>query len=316
MLWTGTLAMIAQRPFAGWGPETFSSEFTRFSPRSLSAAYPDFYHESAHNIFLDTAAAQGLPAAVLLAALCALGLVASLRLRSAPLAAGIVAVIVAHQFSAFTLPGALVLYALIALAVATQGPVPLPPRTLRAAAALPAIAWLLFAAGLALWDARLARTDSALRSGSLDSAAKQWEAARSLGDPLGLHAELWYSRRLLALTQSASDPLIRGAALQRALVAGTAACHTADDPQNAWYHLATLYALAGDAPKTEHALRASIDAAPGWFKARWTLARLLLLSGRVSEAAQQAGLAAKLGGDKYPDVMHTLAQTGAAPSQK
>ena len=45
---------------AGYGPETFAVEFPRHQSIELARAYPDFYHESAHNIFLDAFVSKGL----------------------------------------------------------------------------------------------------------------------------------------------------------------------------------------------------------------------------------------------------------------
>jgi hypothetical protein len=235
----------------------------------------------------------------------------------AALGAALAAVLVTLQFSAFTLPTALILYSLIALCVATAASTPTPPASgrLRWTLVLPAIGWLSFAVGLSTWDFRLASVDRSLRAGNLDEARKAWQAATSIGESVGLDAGLWYSRRLLSFAQSSPHVLTRAAAIGEALNTTSATLY-ADDPHNAWYHTATLFALSGNSPATESSLRAAIDAAPRWYKPRWTLARLLLLTGRPAEAQLQADLAERLGGSKYPEVVQTLAEVRAKATQK
>src|SRR5207249_11280964 len=85
--------------------------------------YPDFAHESPHNIFLDALVAQGAPGFLLLAGFCAAGFAAAWRLRakhrttSAWLAAALAAGIVSQQFTVFTIPTAVIFYTTIALAI-------------------------------------------------------------------------------------------------------------------------------------------------------------------------------------------------------
>ena len=73
LLWRDSLQMSAHRPLVGFGPETFATEFPRFESIQLASVYPDFYHESPHNMFLDTLAAQGMLGLLAFIGLCALG---------------------------------------------------------------------------------------------------------------------------------------------------------------------------------------------------------------------------------------------------
>ena len=66
LLWRDTIAMASYRLAAGYGPETFGTEFPKYQSISLSRAYPDFQHESPHNVFLDSLVAQGIPGLLLL----------------------------------------------------------------------------------------------------------------------------------------------------------------------------------------------------------------------------------------------------------
>ena len=53
LLWRDSLQMAKEHPLLGFGPETFTTQFPRFESVALSRAYPDFYQESPHNMFLD-----------------------------------------------------------------------------------------------------------------------------------------------------------------------------------------------------------------------------------------------------------------------
>ncbi len=114
LLWRDTLRMPAARPLAGFGPETFTAQFAHFESAQLARQRPDFEWESAHNMFLDVLAAQGVPGLIALAVLCGAALWAGFRgpreAMTAGLTAALVAGIVCQQFSAMTIPTALMLY--------------------------------------------------------------------------------------------------------------------------------------------------------------------------------------------------------------
>src|SRR5207302_213067 len=111
MLWRDSLHMAGSRLALGNGPEVFTAAFPAFESKALAEAYPDFSHESPHNIFLDVFVSQGIPGLLLLAALCYCALRYGDRRFLPALAAGLVA----HQFSVFTAPTALLFYLVIAL---------------------------------------------------------------------------------------------------------------------------------------------------------------------------------------------------------
>ena len=125
LLWRDSLRMSAERPLAGFGPETFATEFPRFESADLAAAYPDFYHESPHNMFLDALTSQGLLGLLALAGLCSLGVLAAIRAcrlgnpMGPPLAAALAAVLVAQQFTVFVVTTALYFHLLVAVLVVT-----------------------------------------------------------------------------------------------------------------------------------------------------------------------------------------------------
>src|SRR5204862_245938 len=80
--WRDSLRMAAAHPLAGWGPEVFTAAFPHYESAELARAYPDFAHESPHNIFLDAFTAQGVPGLLLLFGFCAVGFSGAWRLRA------------------------------------------------------------------------------------------------------------------------------------------------------------------------------------------------------------------------------------------
>ncbi len=304
-LWRDSLAMFLHRPAAGYGPETFTAEFPRFESLELARAYPDFVHESPHNILLDAAVAQGLPGLVLLCCLLALGF----RTANPGLAAALAAGIVAQQFTVFTLPTALITFTTVALAISeSHGSLRVPKL-----AFLPATLLLYAAIRLMVSDHSLALTQKSLAADDEASAATHHAHYQRWRLP-GASADLWYSRASLNLAQKTANPVVRFQALMQAAGAGVRATQTAEDPGNAWYSLAVVYAAQNDPANTEKCLRAAAHANPNWFKPHWTLARLLRLQGRLPEARREAGTAVWCDGGKDQEVSRTLAEIRAGNS--
>lgn len=297
LLWRDSLLMALQRPWTGYGPETFTATFPHYESAALARAYPDFAHESSHNIFLDAFLSQGIAGLALLLAWCVVGFASTWRIRAthpelaAALAAALAAGIVAQQFTVFTIPTALVFFATIALA---SGLASAPVQT--SARRLPfAIPLIYFAARAFLADHSLALAQHDLAAGNLPAAAVHYRAS-------GETSDLWYSRTLLGLAAKAPTLPARIQAFQMAAAAGDHATHSAEDPFNAWYSLASIYAARNDAPNAERCLRAAIAAHPNWFKPHWTLSQVLRLGGRTEEAQREHQLAIDLDGGKHPEV--------------
>jgi tetratricopeptide (TPR) repeat protein len=278
----------------------------------LARAYPDFYHESPHNIFLDALVSQGVLGLVALVLICGLGFYAAWQLRSSKpggaLACGFFASLVSQQFTVFTLPTALYFYLTLALVVCSTGipacvAVSRPAWAPRAMSLLFSIPALCLA--LSLWvsdrDLELVRRD--LDQGQPQEAAVLYQRARKWAPP-GVSSDLWYSR---AMAQAAKQsPLKLGVlAWQQSLEAGIRATQSAEDRPNAWYSLAALYASQNDVAHTEASLRSAAGIAPNWFKPHWMLAQVLRAEGRLPEAAAEADRAADLDGGKHREVART-----------
>ncbi len=324
LLWRDTLSMIfkesrAERWLAGYGPETFAIEFPRYESLALARAFPDFYHESPHNIFLDALASKGILGLAALIALVALCLT---RARG-PIGGAFVAMLVSLQFITFTLPIELYFYLVAAILVSVGQDVnvgqgrALPSGrgeqgrsllVLRLVASRPlrwilAIPFLGMAVYLATGDALLAAARNAFDRGDPDRAAQLEDRARGWNAA----ADVYFSRRFLALNgnRPQGDPVARFRVWQYAMAAASHAPETADDRQNALLNLAALESANNDAAGVERTLREAIQAAPMYFKSHWLLAQVLELEGRIPEARAEAQAAFDRDGGKHPEVAAT-----------
>jgi len=304
LLWRDSLHMAMRRPLLGYGPETFTAQFPPFESVELSRAYPDFYHESPHNMFLDALVSRGIPGALALLALCLLTLWAARK--NAALAGALAGAIVCQQFMVLTIPTALYFYLLIAIVV-RQGNA-LPPRISRRQSpwiTIPiAVVFLLTATSLLVADRAMALAEQRAATGDVNGAAaayrtvQRWELSPDATD-------LRYSRAMTRLATTTRDFATSVAAAREATESAIRATETAEDRQNAWYNLATIAALRNDRAEVEHSLRRAIDCAPNWFKPHWTLSQLLELTGRHQEARREAATALDLNGGHDLEVTAT-----------
>jgi O-antigen ligase len=315
LLWRDSLTLAWRHWLTGIGPETFSSEFPHVQSAALSRAYPDFYHESAHNILLDALTAQGVVGLLALVGIAGLGFYAAhAAKKTEPVLAGVlsaclIAGVVTHQFTVFTAPTALYFYLTVAMLVSlvpASGPGG-PLRTRGSALLILSAALVVFAIRLLVADRMLVRVRTDLEAGQIVEAAKAYQRARDWG----LSADLWYSRQMAGAALKASDPVNALMGWQQALESGGQATKTSDDPHNAWYSLASLHARQNDFEPTERCLREAVKSSPNWFKPHWMLAQVLQTKGRREEARMEAALAADLDGGKNPEVARTLAQITA-----
>jgi len=315
ILWRDSLRMAMGRPLLGYGPETFTAQFPPFESVELSQAYPDFYQESPHNMFLDALTSRGLPGALSLLALCALGLWSARK--NAALAAGLAAAIVCQQFMVLTIPTALYFYLLLAMLVAgtTTPHLSEPrkyPRALVPVTATIAIIWVVFAACLTVADRSMALAERRIESGDVAGASVAYRTVQRW-EPAGGASDLRYSRAMTRLASTTPVFATSIAAAAEATEAGVRATKTAEDRQNAWYNLATIDALRNDPRGVENGLRNAIKCAPNWFKPHWTLSQVLELTGRHAEARREATIALELDGGHDPEVAATSKKILSSP---
>ncbi len=310
LLWRDTLNMASHRLATGFGPETFGTEFPRYQSADLARVFPDFQHESPHNVFLDILTSQGLPALIILASILALTLHRSFSANgNAVLGAALAGGLVAQQFNALTVPTALATYLFIALIVSghhdiavTAQPARMWPRWIAAAAA---IVFLAYAGKLAIADRELAMVRDAVQRADLGQTLAHYEAAQRW-EPAGSSADLYASRELANLFRRTADVRVKMQTWTPAFRAATKAVSTSEERQNAFYNLAMFFATQNDAANVERSLRNAIFWAPNWFKPHWALSRLLAAQGRLNEAASEGRLAVNLNGGKDAEVARTL----------
>jgi O-antigen ligase len=326
LLWRDTLRMAAAKPLTGFGLDTFEAEFPHYQSETLARTYPDFYHESPHNIFLDALTAEGLFGLLALAGIVAAAILGGLRARQKdPLLAvallpAFAATLVAHQFIVFTAPTAFYFFMGAALLsasgsrVTARGPnTPIAPVHIApvwrwtALAAGVTIAGLLCMAAyhLAAGDASLATVQRRLDANDPRGAAEAYRMAVARIGP-DAPANLYFSRRWAAVASQTQDTISRIYYGQIAAGAASLATKSPEQPQNAWFNLAALGAEARDVRTMETALRSSIAAAPVWYKPHWALARLLAAEGRLREAEPEARRAEYLNAGKDAEVASTL----------
>jgi O-antigen ligase len=290
LLWRDSLRMSLNHWLLGYGPETFAVEFPLHQSLELARAFPDFYHESPHNIFLDALDSKGVIGLAALLALVAL----CLAYARGPLGGAFVAMLVSQQFTTFTLPTELYFYLTAALLLSNFAPQRV--VTIRPQFWL-AIPFLGMAAYLTIGDTLLAASRRALdknepdRAAQLEDRARRWHMA----------ADVYFSRRYASLA-SQQDPIARFRVWQYALAAARQAPETAEDRQNALINLAALQSTADDAGAVERTLRQAIAAAPMYFKSHWLLAQVLELEGRTEEAQAEAQAAFDRDGGKHAEV--------------
>ena len=315
LLWRDAANMAVHRVWSGFGPETFATEFARFESIDLARAYPDFYHESPHNMFLDALTTEGVFGLAALLSLCLLSATAASRAwrsgnpLAAPLAAAFVAGLVAQQFSVFVLTTALYFHLVLALLIAISAPPQTAPpqhrlRWIVLPSAATAVLLVVFCVRLLISDRALAVGQRRLASGDVTGAAQAYRAMLRWQVP-GSGADLDYSRAMQELASRSQTSVVLNAASQEALESGIRAVVNAEDRQNAWYNLATLLAARGDAPGVERALRNAIAWAPNWFKPHWALAQFLELTHRHEEALSQASAAVERDGNRDTEVSAT-----------
>jgi O-antigen ligase len=317
LLWRDSLRMAAHRPLAGFGPETFATEFPRFESVELARAYPDFYHESPHNMFLDALTSQGAGGALALLALCVLaGWAAARGLRSrnplaAPLAAALAGLLVAQQFIVFVFATLLYFYLLVALLVAAS-PVKLVRESkarfsplIRYAGLAASLVLLGFGIRLVAADRALAVAQRQIAAGDATRAADAYQTVLRW-QPAGAGADLDYSRAMQQLSNRTTlSTAMRSIAVAQAFDAAARAVSTSEARQNAWYNLSELLAARNDVAGVERSLRNAIAWSPNWFKPHWALAQLLELTNRHAEALAEAQAAMQRDGGHDAEVAAT-----------
>lgn len=329
LVWRDSLPLVGRHPILGIGPELFEAEFRRAESVELARAYPDHYHESPHNFFLEVASSQGLIGVAIWVALlgsaCYGGVLASRRgdFEAAPLSAALIAMLISLQFCPLTITNELYLLALTAtlLALAARRvATPDPPsvvvsKKLAGWARALSVALIFIAAAYIAQATLYTLAESHASHRDLSAAGRWYGVARGFPMP---GPNLALSRQAAALAQRSSPP-VREEAMAAAKQAAEGAEFGSAERFDALYQSAVLAILTGDLPRAEVKLRADIDAAPTWYRPRMALASVLWWQGRNEEAERQAAVALDYAGRLEPYVKRTLdgarAQAGAVAAR-
>jgi O-antigen ligase len=317
MVWRDSLPLFRQHAVWGIGPEMFEAEFRRAESLELARAFPDHYHESPHNFFLEVGLGQGAFGFVVWGALLGLGCWSGLASRrreeseTGPLFPALLAMLISLQFCPLTITNELYLLAIVAmLAGLAAQPKQLQPE-FRTTASPWGVTRFAMVAGLALpvicalyvaQDILYALAESRIAEGDLAGAERWYGPARKIPMP-GPNLEV--SREIALLARRSSPPL-RENALAAAKQAAAIAEHGSAERFNALYQSARLAILSGDFPRAEAKLRSAIDDAPTWYRPRMVLASVLWATGRSERAEREAALALKCAGRMEPEVKRTL----------
>ncbi|HEY3839894.1 MAG TPA: O-antigen ligase family protein [Bryobacteraceae bacterium] len=285
-LWRDSVKLLGRHLLWGSGPESFSVEFPQVQSADLSRAFPEFYHESAHNMFLDAATAQGLPGLLVLAACAGLGLAS--KGKPGALIAGLTAILVCHQFSVFTIPTALTFWITLAMLI-SEPQAAGPPRTNYLLIPVSMIL-LVVAARSVMGDRHLELARKAMDASRSTEAAAEYQAAQGYG----VRSDLWFSRRWLVASQESRTLPDSVTKIQQALTWGLRATETAEDPGNAWMNSALIYARLNNTERTEYCIRQAVSASPEWYKPHLALSQLLLATDRRQEGDRERLIAMRL----------------------
>jgi O-antigen ligase len=308
-LWRDSLRMSAARPVFGFGPETFQAAFGLWESEDLARQYPDFHHESPHNLALDALTSEGIPGLLLLCAWGWLGWSAAagalrVRLRfAAPLAAALAASLATSMFDAASLGPLLLTLLVLAVLVALEPPRPsgrlsLTPWIFAGTGCALAAACVAFAVTLSMTDFRLVRFQQT-------PVPETYEAMRRVRMS-GAAEDIFCSRTLLNRCEGVTGLVPRIECWRVAEQVAARATTTADDTANAWYNLALFTAAQNDVRGTRMALARASQAAPVWFKPHWALANLLSRTGDPGTAEKEAERAAWLNANHDREVSETL----------
>lgn len=321
MVWRDSCPLIREHWLTGIGPEAFAGEFRKIQSLELSRSYPDHYHEDPHNVFLEVTISQGIPGLAILIGLIAAGTAAGLRSahagtpESAILLASLAGLTTAFQFSPLTITNWLYYYVIISLLVAgagSQREIAAPRTTISWGTrllTLAAAAMMLAAGGAYVaQDYLIVSMTRRLAGGDIGGARLDYIASAKLPFPAD---DLWCSQRAALLAKS-GPPFIRKPALMLAMDASARAERTGDQKFNALYQSAVLALIIGDTGAAERKLRAAASAAPGWYRPREMLARVLRMEGKGPEGDREADAALRCAGPHEAEVKRALLEVDAS----
>lgn len=312
-VWRESLAMTAEKPLSGWGPDTFANEFRRRESARLARLYPDFTHESPHNFLLDGAISQGCSFPVIVLGF-ALLIFAPFRLQSDrsryALRAAFASTLASLFFISITICGALMLFVLPGLFVSGTSKRndvhrTNPPRWLN----FPAwglAALFIVAAVLCLGkDTAYAGLKRAASEHRFEEMASAYRRSLAFAFPTA-GDDLWCSREFAGIAREL-PPALASQAWPLAAEAAAQEERFGDWRADAAYQSALIAIAMNRAEPAAAALQRAIAYAPNWYKPHLLLAQLLRYTGQPAVAKSEAAAALDLSGKERPSVEQTLA---------
>lgn len=317
LVWRDSLPLLWQNPVLGIGPELFEAKFRRLESLQLARAFPDHFHESPHNFFLEAAISQGITGFALWLSLLALACWCGVRCckqgdaeTAAPLSASLLGMLISLQFCPLTITNELYLLVLSATLIGLVALREKPPEA-RSGVLSPLLIGFARAFSFALVciaSAYMAQTtlyalvENCATNGDLPGVECWYGSARAWPMP---GPNLAVSQRIASHIQRFS-PADREQALAAAKQAATAAEFGSAERFNALYQSAMLALMSRDLPLAETKLRATTDASPRWYRPRMAIASVLWWQGRDQEAEREARQAMDCAGQLKPYVKRTL----------
>jgi O-antigen ligase len=317
LLWRESPALLLHHPLLGTGPETFAVEFRKIESAAMSRAYPDFYHETPHNAFLDAATGQGIPGLLILAGVFALGLAAA----SPGLQAAVAGILVSAMFASFTNVQSMFLWTLVAFAAGISGESSLSsgiptrnessvssgigtrgdsrvtsaspnrhPRWIFIPAILTAALFTAVSFSLAVPDAADQRVSEAVAGQDFGAASRSYKTA--IDWSFGLPGyELFLSREMATLGRALGDTQDGSKAWKLAADAAALAEQRGEERFSAAFQSSVLAIASGNLKRAELEARIAEQLAPNWYKPHLLLAQILQAAGRTTdgEAEQRTG---------------------------
>jgi hypothetical protein len=300
-VWLDSLALFRRHPWLGTGPETFAGEFRKIESVTLSRAYPDFYHETPHDVFLDAATGQGIPGLLILAGVFWVGWTGRARPGGTPagLEAALAAIFVCSLFASFSLVEFICLWTISGISAALRRTGAVDAGASSAGGAqIPATllggALIVLAVVLAIPDQADAQLQDAVDDKNPVAAAEALDRANrwSFGLP---GYELWQSREMATLGRSLGNSAQAAAAWHKAIEASAAAETRGEERFSAELQSSILAITTGDLNRAELKARDASALAPNWYKPHLLLGQILQAEGRTQEGISEQQLALNLG---------------------
>jgi hypothetical protein len=290
LVWRDSLRMAWLGHGLAEGADTFGMRFPRYESQELAQKYPDHFHESSHNIYIDELTNNGVAGLIGLFGASLLfwnhARKGAIEHWAVPAA---LSLLVGHLFAVWTIPTAAAFHVLLGVHVASNREAKdrlarrRAPIYARAVAACCGACLLVAAVQLLANDWGEARVLSMLKAGSIAEAIESHRGLPWLGMRGPNHAG-WFARQLVGLAANASARKRADLLWKEAEAAARSAALSGEDRIQATQLLGVILLGRGDLPAAEESCRRAADLAPNWYAPYVVLATIHREAGRTSEA--------------------------------